>query len=313
MTAPVAPALLVTGVPRSGTTWVANVLRRAEGALYIHEPDTENVEPYALEAKRTLGRYPALLPGDEAPAYESLWLRALQGNKRERTFGQRAAKRLLREASESEVRHAYLPGGRPSLRLRAARRLAVPPSDRHAASLVIVKSVFSALALEWIEDRFTPRVLVVRRNLLNVLASWIDLAYEPVGIGRDPRVREAFVEPLGMPPPPSDRSALAETSWEVALLDRVLAAQAERHPEWLVVSHDDLCIDPRAAFQDLYGRLGLAWSPQADRFIEDSNAEGRGYSLKRVTRDQPESWRSRLNDKQVEEIRSVLAGFSHST
>jgi hypothetical protein len=42
---------------------------------------------------------------------------------------------------------------------------------------VIVKSVRSELAMDWLVARFRPRILLVERNPLNVLASWIELDY----------------------------------------------------------------------------------------------------------------------------------------
>ena len=43
--------LLIVGQGRSGTTWVGEVLGRAEGARYVHEPDDERRDPQALRAR----------------------------------------------------------------------------------------------------------------------------------------------------------------------------------------------------------------------------------------------------------------------
>src|SRR5581483_1257337 len=72
--------ILVIGPPRSGTTWVEQVLGRAAGARVVHEPDNETCSPFALRAKATLGRFPVLAAGDRAPlAYFELWSRAFEG------------------------------------------------------------------------------------------------------------------------------------------------------------------------------------------------------------------------------------------
>ena len=57
-----APRVLVAGLPRSGTTWVGEVLGRTAGARYLHEPDNHLVRPDAWLAKRRLGPYPELRP-----------------------------------------------------------------------------------------------------------------------------------------------------------------------------------------------------------------------------------------------------------
>lgn len=74
--------VLVAGIPRSGTTWVGRVLGQADGACYVHEPDNHLVRPEAWWAKRRLGAFPRLLPGQPAPDYERLFRVAFAGGAR---------------------------------------------------------------------------------------------------------------------------------------------------------------------------------------------------------------------------------------
>ena len=53
-----AARVLIAGLPRSGTTWVGEVLGRTAGAHYLHEPDNHLVRPDAWWAKRRLGPSP---------------------------------------------------------------------------------------------------------------------------------------------------------------------------------------------------------------------------------------------------------------
>ena len=72
--------MLVAGLPRSGTTWVGEVLGCTAGARYLHEPDNHLVRPDAWWAKRRLGSYPELDPGaGGAGDYERLWALAFAG------------------------------------------------------------------------------------------------------------------------------------------------------------------------------------------------------------------------------------------
>ena len=45
---------------------------------------------------------------------------------------------------------------------------------------------------------------------------------------------------------------------------------AERHPSWIVASHDDLCVDPLQKFQALTARIGLQWSDAMERYLTES-------------------------------------------
>ena len=99
--------ILVIGPPRSGTTWVEQVLGRAAGARVVHEPDNETSNPFALRAKTSLGRFPVLAPGDPAPpAYFDLWSRAFEGVSRGATARWLTAKALLRTA-EADLDAAF--------------------------------------------------------------------------------------------------------------------------------------------------------------------------------------------------------------
>ena len=60
--------VLVAGLPRSGTTWVGEVLGRTAGARYLHEPDNHLLRPEAWWAKRRLGPYPEVRPGTDITA-----------------------------------------------------------------------------------------------------------------------------------------------------------------------------------------------------------------------------------------------------
>src|SRR5207237_10167784 len=87
MTGPAGARVLVAGLPRSGTTWVGEVLGRTAGARYLHEPDNHLLRPEAWSAKRRLGPYPELRPGGdvvsgEVGGYERLWARAFAGGAR---------------------------------------------------------------------------------------------------------------------------------------------------------------------------------------------------------------------------------------
>ena len=74
-----ASRVLVAGLPRSGTTWVGEVLGRTAGARYLHEPDNHLVRPDAWWAKRRFGPYPELSPGAAGGDYERLWALAFAG------------------------------------------------------------------------------------------------------------------------------------------------------------------------------------------------------------------------------------------
>jgi hypothetical protein len=65
--------VLVVGAPRSGTTWLAQVLAAAPGCRLVHEPDNPAFHPDAAEARAVYGGYASLHRGERVPVYEELW------------------------------------------------------------------------------------------------------------------------------------------------------------------------------------------------------------------------------------------------
>lgn len=72
--------VLIVGIQRAGTTWVAAALAATKQTIFVDEPDDERRWPQAMYAKRHLGRYPIIAPGDIGEVggysiddYVSLW------------------------------------------------------------------------------------------------------------------------------------------------------------------------------------------------------------------------------------------------
>lgn len=306
-----ASLVVVAGIPRSGTTWTGQALAHAHGSPLVHEPDNEKEFLAAFAAKRGLGRFPVLSPGDRAAAYESLWLRALSGWGEPDTRRTRIAARLWSRSS-GERREAAL-RGRMSVGLRAALALAgspVPPASGAEAGKAVVKTVHAPLALEWIADRFPGlRVVVVLRHPAGVLSSWRELKLpdQDRGLDRHPAVRDGLMASWDISPP--DTGALARAAWHVCLLTAALFDAAGRHPEWHVVEHEDLCRRPLERFAALARELGIGWTSHAEQYLLASDAVGQGFAVRRRAGEQPGRWRSRLTGEEVEVLGRTMRRF----
>jgi Sulfotransferase family len=303
--------LLVAGAPRTGTTWIAQVLASAGYVAWINEPDNEWPNVFALKAKLPLGRFPALVEGDRAPRYEQLWRRSLEGRREWRYQTALAWKLDQKDRTMQELWRCLCDHANPrtSARLRFLATVARPPSEPVEGRRVMVKSVHATLALEWLWARFRPPTVVVVRHPLNVVASWLELGWGGCALDTNPRVWERFGDRWKLPrldPKPSQPQRLA---WEAGLFTTALRDGADRHPEWIAASHEDLCMDPVARFRDLFERVGYPWSAAVEAFLQASNRPGEGWSTHRVAAEQPDRWRRRLTEAQLAEIRPVLSRF----
>jgi hypothetical protein len=271
------------------------------------EPDNEKVSVAAVGAKRHLGRFPVLAPGEAAARYEALWAWARAGAPN--GPGQRLGARLFRGTSP-DAREALV-SGHPAARLRVAGSLARPRMGgrRAVGGRFVVKSVHACLAAEWVAEACGADVVVVLRHPANVLASWLelDLADRDRGLDRSPAVQARYVRRWHLPP--AGPGAIDRAVWQLGLLSAALEEAAGRHPEWHVRVHEELCADPMDEFRRLYADLGLEWTGEAETALRRGDRPGQGFSLQRRASDMAGAWRHRLTPDEVATLRDGLGAF----
>ena len=300
--------IVIAGLPRSGTTWTMRVLGTSPGAIKIPEPDNEDKYPAAIHAKHSLGRYPCLVPGQQAKPYRGLWGWILTGATEDWRSGQ--ARRLLGPGATTRIFE-----GRMDLTTWAAATLARNPRPGSPApGRVIAKSIHAQLSLEWIANEFDITPLVLLRHPGNVLASWMEVQLKD---GRNstlesrPEVRARYSERWGVPQPGDD--PIEKMSWRIGLLVAALEEAMTRHPEWQVRTHEQLCTDSVATFRTLFADLSLEWSDATEQFLVDNDTPGEGFVTKRVASELSDSWQHRLDDEQLATLRRVLGWFPITT
>ncbi len=271
--------VLLAGAPRSGTSWTAGALGSCAGVRLVDEPDGFR-GAFAFRTMMQLGENPRLMPGDVAPDYERLWAGVFSGAAPPRGVLARLGGRMYRRAGTERRRQARA-DGRPGVGLRVAMAAAGPPgADAHCAH-VVAKSVQCARSIEWIVDRFAPTTVVLARHPLNAIASWRDL-----GFVRNPRENESLAldarDRWGVVAPGPDAPRLAHQAFVYAVTASAFAEAASRHPDWIVVHHEDLCRDAAVELRTLAERLGLTWTDAATSFVAESDRQGTGFVTARV-------------------------------
>jgi hypothetical protein len=293
------PHILVTGVARSGTSWLGRTLGYGSDVDYVFEPDNVDADPRSdrVAGARGFGPYPVIAVGEHHAGFEALWDMVFQGTLPRRRGLRLAAGRVL----------LGLPAAvRDPLMRQVAHALGVLPHSRRRR---VVKSIYSPFALEWLTDRYRPLVVVLQRHPLNVVSSWREMGIPVFDLATRPAILNRHARPRGLEPPAPGTSELVRMAWCVGLLSTVLGEAIDRHPDWILATHEDLCADPGGTMRELAGNLGLQWNSAIDRFLAESDRPGKGLAPVRVTREQPQRWRARLTATEVEEVNSVLGDF----
>jgi hypothetical protein len=74
--------ILLAGLPRSGTTWVGEIMSQADDVKYVFEPDNEKINAYAWLCKSGHHRFPHIeqsMSQDKFAELKRLWHEAFKG------------------------------------------------------------------------------------------------------------------------------------------------------------------------------------------------------------------------------------------
>ncbi|MGB7158541.1 MAG: sulfotransferase [Tepidisphaeraceae bacterium] len=304
--APAAPSagVLVTGSHRSGTTWVGQILGKAPGLCYLHEPfkpnwdppyvwtlwdryflhiDEHNAEQYDRTVQRTLGlRFDPVRYFRRAPSVTRIW-----------------------DTAEEWARWT-------SRRLRGRRPL--------------VKDPIALFSAPWLHRRHGLDVVVMIRHPAAFVSSiklkgwWFNFNHF--------LLQERLMSDLLYP---FERDILALASRNDDLIEQailqwrcfhhVIHLYQREHPTWRFVRHEDLSLDPLGGFRDLFGALRLDFTPECQRAVRESSDGGNckdAAALGRSTRfckvdsaANVRNWQHRLTADEVRRVRIGTEDVAH--
>ncbi|MGW5487792.1 sulfotransferase [Streptosporangium sandarakinum] len=243
--------VLVTGLPRSGTSWTGKMLAAGGELVYVNEPLNPGHPPGGcpgvLDARVT-HRFQYICPDNEA-----VWLRAFADTV---ALRYRFLAELRRNRSPYDLARLVRYGTAFTLGRLAGRR-------------ALLDDPFALFSAGWFAERLGCRVILLLRDPVGLVGSWRRL-----GWAVSPR------ELLGQPLLVRDHPCLAElrtladcrdpVTTTVALWRAardVAVALAARHPGILLVSYEELAADPVRGFRGLYDWAGLTWSSRAERRV----------------------------------------------
>jgi hypothetical protein len=288
--------ILVTGMPRSGTTWVGRVLCAGNGAGYLDEPFNLATSPGTIRVPVDHW-YPYVTAENEGEI-----VGALEPLLR---FEYPLGRELRRCRRYIELLHT-VKMWRSFVRGRGRRPLVKEP---HA--------VFSA---EWFARRLASDVVVTVRHPAAVVSSWkrLDWSFDFANLlGQAALVRDVlgpFRSDMERALEPChdlvDRVALL---WHVVY--RTVAGYRERFPAFHIVRQEDLSREPMEGYRALYEALGLPLTREAENAIAAASSAANPketsvedpHETRLDSRANLTSWKRRLSDDEVDRIRNVTA------
>ena len=271
--------IYIVGLARSGTTWIASIINTAHSIKYFHEPfNCKNVPG----ASRYCMKY---LISDADVEFVHRCHDAFSGR-----MSEDSVRGML---SNTYKQHPWWPGR------------------------VVIKDVCSCMAVEAIHRSVAPITIIVVRHPCAVAASWYRLQYDVdlhmQTLLEQPQLCDEFLRPF--------QSTLknARGFWQKlgALWGVVyysLLQQSKAHTDWLMVRHEDLCVNPIEKFQSLFQTLDLDWTRKTEDMLRVSTQthSHEPYLVHRVSNQEPDKWKGILDNIQIEQVLDFVRPFDLS-
>ncbi len=291
--------ILITGIHRSGTTFVGRMLSLAPGTGYVQEPfnpdlGVEGIDKWYLYIREGL---------PEEEHYAELVCRILSGRahyRRRPGHADGMLRKLGRKVFGSRDNLVYL----ASTRLPGSRRL-------------IMKDPLAALSSEWLHRRFGMDVLVLLRHPADFVSSTMRLGWDfnfSNLTSQAPLMEEHLGDVLGscdtVSMSPVERGALL---WRCVY--SVLTVFVDRNPGMRMMRLEDISASPAGKFEEIHRFFGLPLTARSLRVISESTGsdnpveapEGQVHCLKRSSGRLAGLWRKSFDEAKAARIRE-LAG-----
>lgn len=300
--------MLIAGLARSGTTWLAKLLDSHSQTLYRHEPDSLPVFP----------NMPVIASESDAAVYgESLssFVRGLSGLNRVRPAGTLP---VFRKHSEGFIHYhgrrcVTLMSRLASNRLGNIRIPNIFQLQEPGQARLLWKSVESVGRLGCIISAVQPlQVVLLIRHPCGVIAS------------RNKGVEQRVMAPVShnqfkeLARSRSDvaREILAKTelhetfeleAFRWALLNSLAIEAVSNHPGCIIVRYEDLCANTEAVLRNILSRLGLTWDEGIEQFAQHSttNTSNRFYGLHRQEQ-HLDQWRQSMPEAQIDRVLEIV-------
>jgi hypothetical protein len=292
--------LLITGSPRSGTTWAGKILSLSPSLRYIAEPfnpliskeyynlsipywflniNTENEHLYLNQLKNILRISPHLSD--------------LSNNIK-------TAKTLRSKAGELKYYLRYMSGlERP-----------------------LIKDPIALMSAEWLAGRFNMDVLVLIRHPAAFVNSakrvnWsFNLAHilaQPALMHRLKPFQEEMTSSVG-----SDKFSLNNSILFWNIVHHLIRQYQDQNPTWIFIRHEDISKEPIIEFKKIFNRLDINFDSGIEKKIiafsgNKNRSEISGtevHIMKRNSLANIKSWKNKLSSIELEKIYSETYTYS---
>ena len=288
--------ILVTGAHRTGTTWVGKMLAASGEAAYISEPLNIWHRPGVLISP-TRFWYTYLCAENENEYLPGL-LQTLQ--LRYHTIAELRSLRSFKDVG------------------RMGRDWSIFQSGRLFHKRPLLKDPFAIFSAPWFFDRLDCQVVITVRHPGAFASSLkrLDWPFDLHDLLSQPLLMRDWLEPFraemeAMAKNPDDIIGQSCLLWRMAY--QIVEQFKKEYPQFQIVRHEDLSLDPVGGYRALYTALGLSSTPKAeDAILSSSSSENpvelskrAVHSVRLDSQANLHNWKRRLSPAEITRVREL--------
>jgi hypothetical protein len=288
--------IIVTGAPRSGTTWVGRMLALSPALYYIHEPfNPDHGVSKDICGARFNRYFTYITEKNEKPYYVHI-------------------KRML------EGKHSLLYGLASARSVRDVRKVLHRSKEfagyRRQSAVPLIKDPIAFMSAEWIARRFDVHMVVMIRHPAAFVASMkrFNWPFRPSrwALSQKTLMKDylyPFEEQL-QELEKGDHDIIAQSILMWKVIHSIILIYQQKHKDWIFLRHEDISLDPVQHFRQLYAGFGLDFTDSIEKRIRDhsqdtnpNQASGKQMTIRLNSKANILSWQQRLSTSELSRIK----------
>ena len=282
--------ILVTGSPRSGTTWVGRIIAQAPPVHYVHEPFNISGLPCYCGVNFDYWFY-----------YIS--------SENESDFCEHLTHLIHPKLSRVSLLNLIA-------EMKQTRR--VRPLVNFTESLFkqrpLLKDPLALFSAEWLTNTFNMDVVILIRHPAAIVSSYKTLNWtHPFShFLKQPLLMDNHLANFA-----DEITDFANNEYDVVdqaallwkLTHHIILKYSQTRPGWIFVRHADISLDPINGFQTVFDRLNLLFSDEVKQTVQSHTTSANPsehadpYSIKRQSKQTIWFWKNKLTSEEIYRVR----------
>lgn len=285
--------VLITGIHRSGSTWLGEMISLSPDVGYIHEPFNYN------HGKCICGYSLNYWYESVTPVREEMFKKHFDHLLK---FGYQE---VVSDISKGKFRKVGVQWRRGQIDLLSQLKSHRP----------LVKDPLALMSADWIHETFSSQNVVSIRHPAAFVDSLIrkKWTFDFGNFGNQPELMAGKLSAWA--PQIRDYTNRSVSLQEQAVLlwniiYDVVSQYREKYPDWYYIRHEDVSLNPKDELRKLYDYLGLKFTAEIETEVERFTNPTKENTRQRNSRDNILRWQNNLSPEQIRVIREDTAAVA---